>query len=232
MGSRLLLAACLAHATACVTSDDAPTDDDLAAMDQWATSADGKADLPTTWAELVAWLRDVYTNDMSAVWNHQEHPATPAAAMERIRGMVVRAGKDPAATKFRVTVQRHIASVDHSEINVAMPGGETIRLVGDPKGAGVFVDRSLFKATIGPRLCLTWSELQTAVTTSYVEGAYAVDYVCHTVTERVLRALDVGTQLFSTQIRTYQSARWVWGPQVPSFNSHDPADWAVSRSCD
>jgi hypothetical protein len=234
MRSPVAFSIVLALASSCVTTteDELPNDDELSALDQWATTADGKADLPTTWTELVAWLRDVYTNRMSAVWHGQEHPATSAAAIDRIHGMVVHAGVDPTHAKFRVTVRKLVSVVDHSEINIALPGGETIRLVGDPKGAGAFVDSAPFQAAVGPSLCLTWSELQTAVSTSYVPGEYGVNFVCHTVTERVLRALDVGTAPFATKYRTYASARWVWGPQVPSFNSQDPSKWAVSRSCD
>jgi hypothetical protein len=217
---------------ACVTGDPGPADDELAELDQWAATADGKADLPTSWSELVEWLRDVYKNRMSAIWNNQEHPATPAAALDRIRQRLRAAGiADPTRLRFPVTVQRHVAEVDHSEINIGLPNAGVVRLVGDPKGAGAFFDRALFKTSVGPRLCLTWAELETAVTAAYVSGAYGVHFVCHSVTERVLRALDVGTHRYSTLFRTYQSARWIWGPVPPSFNSHDPADWAVSRAC-
>jgi hypothetical protein len=226
-------------ATACVTSSEeaGPSDVELQDLDTWATTADGKADLPSTWNELVAWLEDVYMNRMSAVWFNQEHPRSPSAAIDRIRGLVISAGKDPARTLYSVTVQKLSAQVeqtvtiDHSEINIALPGGQIVRLVGDPKGAGAFFDGHIFQQTVGPRLCLTWSELQTAITASYAPGAYGVDFVCHTVTERVLRALDVGTSAYSHQYRTYAAARWVWGPVVPSFNSQDPSDWDVSRRC-
>ena len=122
-------------------------------------------------------------------------------------------------------------SIDHSEINITLPGGTFVRLVGDPKGAGAFFDASRFQTTVGPQLCLTWDELVTAIETSYVRGNYGVDFVCHSVTERVLRALDVGTAAYSHQYRTYAAARWVWGPALPSFNSQNPADWSVSRAC-
>ena len=217
---------------ACATSEELPSDDELAELDGWATTTDGKADLPDTWHELVAWLRDVYKNKMSAVWNNQPHPTSADAALAQIRDLVRAAGRDPSTTKFSTTVQKLVATVDHSEINIALPGGKVVRLVGDPKGAGVFFDRALFKVPVGPRLCLTWTELETAVRTAYVEGAYAATYVCHTVTERVLRALDVGTARYAAQFRTYASARWIWGPAPPSLNSHDPQDWRVSRSCD
>lgn len=219
--------------TACTTAGPGPDDSELADLDAWAAAADGKSDLPSTWTELVAWLRDVYTNDMSAIWRNQEHPPTASKALERIRGLVVHAGVDPTRAKFRVTVQRLTApQVDHSEINIALPGGKVIRLVGDPKGAGAFVDGSLFEETIGPRLCLTWPEIETAVTASYAPGSYAANYVCHNVTERVLRSLGIGTAPYSTQIRTYAAARWTWGPITPSFNSQDPSRWPQSRSCD
>ena len=106
-----------------------------------------------------------------------------------------------------------------------------IRLVGDPKGAAAFVDHALFKTSVGPALCLTWHELDTAVRAAYVPGHYAVDFVCHTVTERVLRALSIGTAPYSGQVLTYQAARYIWGPVLPSFHSQDPADWPESRSC-
>lgn len=219
--------------TACAVDDDGPTDEELADLDAWATTADGKADLPPALSGAIAWLRDVYENQMSAVWHGQEHPATASAAIQRIHGLVRSAGiADPTRRLYRAAVRRLRAEhLDHSEINIALPDGTVIRLVGDPKGAGVFVDDAPFAANVGPPLCLTWAELELAVTTSYVPGAYAIDYVCHTITERVLRALDVGTARFSGQVRTYPSARWIWGPVLPSGNSHDPSDWSVSRSC-
>lgn len=230
MGQRFL-ALIVWLATSCVATDSGPSDEELGELDSWAATADGKADLPTSWAELVEWLRDVYLNRMSAIWNRQEHPATPTAAIDRVRGMVVAGGRDPVRTLYPVTVQRHVAEVDHSEVNITLPTGVVVRLVGDPKGAGAFIDRSLFMASVGPRLCLTWAELQTAITASYASGDYGVDFVCHSVTERVLRALDVGTARYSSQFRTYAAARWVWGPVRPSFNSQDPSTWAVSRAC-
>ncbi|MDB4961275.1 MAG: hypothetical protein JWP01_1274 [Myxococcales bacterium] len=230
---RSLLLAVIMITSACVTADEAaPDDSELAELDAWATTSDGKADLPNTWTELVAWLTDFYTNQMSAIWRNQEHPATPASALGRIRTMVTQAGRNPATTKFAARIQRLDAGhIDHSEIDITLPGGTIVRLVGDPKGAGVFFDGALFEDSVGPQLCLTWSELETAITASYVSGLYGTDFVCHTVTERVLRALEVGTATISSQFRTYQSARWIWGPQLPSWSSQNPASWAVSRSC-
>jgi len=219
--------------TACATTEPGPDSSELAALDAWAAAADGKSDLPLSWGELVTWLRNVYTNDMSAIWRDQEHPPTASKALDRIRGLVVRAGVDPTRARFRVTVQRLTAEpIDHSEIDIALPGGTVIRLVGDPKGAGAFVDGAVFEESVGPRLCLTWPELETAVTASYVSGNYAVDFVCHNVTERVLRSLSIGTAPYASQFRTYAAARWLWGPITPSFSSQDPARWPQSRSCD
>lgn len=231
MGKYLLVLLVMLTTACAAETGDGPADDELAELDAWASTADGKADLPSTWTELVEWLRDVYTNRMSAIWKNQEHPATPAAALDRIRRLVEATGNDPTRVLYPASVQRHVAEVDHSEINVTLPGGKVIRLVGDPKGAGVFLDSTLFKASVGPRLCLTWSELQTAIEASYAPGVYGQAFVCHSVTERVLRALDVGTAQYSSQFRTYSAARWIWGPAIPSFNSHDPADWTVSRQC-
>ena len=219
--------------TACTTEGPGPDDTELAKLDAWAAAADGKSDLPTSWNALVAWLRNVYTNDMSAIWRDQEHLPTASKALERIRGLVVQAGVDPTRARFRVTVQRLDAGqIDHSEIDIALPGGQVIRLVGDPKGSGAFVDSELFEESVGPRLCLTWPEIEIAVTASYVQGAYAASYVCHNVTERVLRALEIGTAPYATLFRTYSAARWAWGPATPSFNSQNPASWPESRSCD
>ena len=213
---------------ACVTDATEPSADELADLDGWAAAADGKADLPATWTELVAWLRDFYTNTMSAVWHGQEHPSTADAALARVRGMVA----NPASRLYAARVQRlRTELIDHSEIDVEVAPGKVIRLVGDPKGAGVFVDRSMFEQSIGAPLCLTWSELETAIRASYASGAYGVDFVCHTITERVLRALGAGSATYAAQLRTYAAARWTWGPIVPSFNSQDPADWAISRAC-
>jgi len=213
---------------ACVADPNDPSPDDLAELDGWAAAADGKADLPSSWTELVVWLRDFYTNTMSAVWNRQEHPSTADAAITRVRGMVA----NPTARFYPARVQRLRADlVDHSEIDIQIAPNQVIRLVGDPKGAGAFVDRTMFEQSIGAPLCLTWAELETAIRASYASGAYGVDYVCHTITERVLRALGAGSASYAAQIRTYAAARWTWGPVVPSFNSQDPADWSVSRTC-
>lgn len=212
----------------CVADSDDPSPDDLAELDGWAAAADGKADLPTSWTELVAWLRDFYTNTMSAIWRQQEHPATADAALARVRTMVT----SPTTRLYPTRVQRlRTDLVDHSEIDIQIAPGKIIRLVGDPKGAGAFVDRSMFEQSIGAPLCLTWDELETAIRASYAPGAYGVDYVCHTITERVLRALGAGSATYAAQIRTYAAARWTWGPIVPSFNSQDPASWPMSRAC-
>ncbi len=213
---------------ACVTESAEPSPDELAELDGWAAAADGKADLPSTWTELVAWLRDFYTNTMSAVWNRQEHPASADAAITRVRTMVA----NPSARLYPARVQRlRTELIDHSEIDIEIAPNKIIRLVGDPKGAGAFVDHSMFEQSIGAPLCLTWAELETAIRASYASGAYGVDYVCHTITERVLRALGAGSASYAAQVRTYAAARWTWGPIVPSFNSQDPADWSVSRAC-
>ena len=222
----LLFGACLDQSE----DANAPSDDELADLDQWADASGGKADLPNTFGEAVAWVKDFYTNRMSAIWNNQEHPATPAAALSRIRGMTN--GSDPSGLLFTATVRRlHAGVIDHSEIDITMPNKQVIRLVGDPKGAGAFVDKALFADALSPPLCLTWTELQTAVTTSYQPGHYAVDFVCHVITEKVLRALHIGSRPFSSQIKTYDTARWVWGPILPSGNSAKPSDWAESRAC-
>lgn len=223
----------LALVPACVTAgEEGPSAEELAALDAWAATADGKADAPPSFDEVIAWLRDVYTNRMSAIWDDQAHPASATSALAEIRARAQRAGVDPTRALYRTTVQRLDAGeIDHSEINITVPGGTIVRLVGDPKGAGAFFDRTRFHATVGPPLCLTWAELQTALAAAYLPGAYGATFVCHTVTERVLRALDVGTAPYSGKYRTYQAARWVWGPLEPSFNSQNPASWDVSRSC-
>ena len=54
--SRAILVGILALA-ACATApaeDATPSEAELAELDDWATTADGKSDLPQTWAELVA----------------------------------------------------------------------------------------------------------------------------------------------------------------------------------
>jgi hypothetical protein len=235
MAKYCLLALLIALSTACVTGDAAeegPSDQELAEIDMWADTADGKADVPAAWSNLVTWLRNVYRNDMSAIWYDQEYLASSTAAVDRIRRLVAAEGVDPTRTLYRATVRKLAAEqIDHSEINITLPGGTIIRLVGDPKGAGAFLDTSQFELEVGPSLCLNWTELQSAIEASYAGGVYGYTYVCHTVTERVLRALDVGSSAYSRQFRTYSAARWLWGPNWPSFNSSNPADWAVSRQC-
>lgn len=220
--------------TGCVTqADDGPSEEEITDVDAWADASGGKADLPATWSELVAWLKDTYRNRLSAVWHNQEHPASATAAVARVRALVAAAGKSPEGSLYRMSVRRLRFSdmADHSEINITLPGGKVIRLIGDPKGAGVFVDSKAFQEALSPSLCLTWSELQTAIEASYVSGHYGVDFVCHNVTERVLRALHIGSSKFSAQVHAFSIARYVWGPVLPSGNSSNPADWAESRSC-
>lgn len=215
---------------ACTELDDEPTAEELSALDAWASTADGKADLPGSYAELVAWLRDAYRNRMSAIWNRQELLGSPAAALARIQSLARAAGADPARALYPATVRRlDTGTIDHSELDIALPGGTVVRLVGDPKGAGAYLDRAAFESAVGPRLCFTYDELATAVTAAYVPGAYGVDFVCHNVTERVMRALGIGTARFSSQFRTYAAARWVWGPVTPSFNPQD--GWPELRRC-
>lgn len=218
-----------------MTEDDgAPSEDDISQVDQWADASGGKADLPATWSGLVAWVKDFYRNRMSAVWSNQEHPASSVAAVTRIRGLMAAGGvADPSHTLFRTTVRRLRFSdlVDHSEINITLPSKQVVRLIGDPKGAGMFLDTKPFQSALSPALCLTWDEVQTAIATAYVPGAYGADFVCHTVTERVLRSLEVGSAKFTAQIHTFAIARFVWGPSLPSGNPQDPASWDESRVC-
>jgi len=232
MANRVAFLALLFVTACATTADTGPSADELDDLDAWSAAADGKSDLPATWDATVSWVRDFYKNRMSAVWHNQEHPANSDAALLRIHSILSSRGIAAEAMKFSTTVRRlHADLVDHSEIDIDLPGGGTVRLVGDPKGAGVFFDSAPFEAQIGPPLCLTWSELQTAVETSYVGGAYAADFVCHTVTERVLRALHVGSSVYSNQVHTYAVARWIWGPVIPSGNSQDPSTWDESRVC-
>jgi hypothetical protein len=230
----LWLLVALTLSTACATSpEDAPDATELDSLDQWATVADGKADLPTSWNDLVAWLEDFYMNQMSAIWHNQEHPRTAQAAIDRAKALARAAGIDnPTSYRFRARVQRlRTEYIDHSEVDIVLGPGKVLRLVGDPKGAGAFVDTELFEQSIGSPLCLTWAEVETAIRASYVPGAYAVDFVCHTITEQVMRSLGAGTRSYSSQVRTYAAARWIWGPLLPSLNSQDPANWSVSRAC-
>jgi hypothetical protein len=226
----LTLALAVTALGACVPEEAGPTDEEIAELDSWAAAADGKSDIPNTWSELVAWLRDFYENQMTVIWKDQEHPATAAAAMTRIRAQLAQAGvSNPTTRTFTATVQRlRLEYFDHSEINIVLAPGKVVRLIGDSAGAGVFFDNALFKTSIGSKMCLTWSELETAVEASYLRGAYGADFVCHTVTEKVLRALDVGSSTFASQIRTYQAARYIWGPVLPSFNPQNPSDWDVA----
>jgi len=225
----LALTLTLAVVTGCATDPEAgPSAEELDDLDQWAAASDGKADLPQTMAETAAWLHDFYFETMSAIWNRQEHPATADAAIARVRGMVA----NPTTRLYPTRVQRLRTDViDHSEVNIQIAPGKVLRLVGDPKGAGAFVDGATFQQSIGAPLCLTWTELQAAIRASYIGGYYADSYVCHTVTERVLRALDVGSASYAAHIRTYSAAQWVWGPLLPNWNSRTPSDWAVSRAC-
>jgi hypothetical protein len=222
---------CLAL-VACTAADDEPSADELADLDRWAATADGKADLPGSYGALVAWLRDAYTNRMSAIWHGQERLASPAAALTRIQALARAAGKDPARALYPATVRRlDPGSIDHSELDIALPGGTFVRLLGDPKGSGAYLDGSAFETAVGPKLCFTYAELATAVTAAYVPGIYGIDFVCHNVTERVMRALGIGTARFASQFRTYAAARWAWGPITPSWNPQDPAAWPASRAC-
>lgn len=217
----------------CVETATGPTVDDIDEVDQWADTSGGKADLPGNYAELVAWVKDLYRNKLSAVWGNQEHPASASAAIARVRGLLAAGGIDPSHALFTTTVQRLRFSelADHSELDIVLPTHQVVRLIGDPKGAGVFLDSKVFADTLAPALCLNWDELQTAITTSYQPGAYGLDFVCHNITERVLRSLDIGTAKYSAQIHAYSIARYLWGPILPSGNSSNPSSWPESRSC-
>ena len=212
----------------CVTEESGPSVDDIDQADQWAETADGKADLPNTFGDLVAWVRDFYRNRLSAVWGNQEHPATAAAAIARVKSLV----GDPTHVTFVATVQRLQFSniADHSELDIVLPAKQVVRLIGDPKGAGVYVDSKKFADSLAPALCLSWDEVQTAIEASYASGAYGADFVCHNVTERVLRALHLGSAKFSSQIHAYAIARWLWGPIVPSGNSSDLSTHACHQA--
>ena len=241
VGTRVALAGCVRNIaclllclsfSACAI-DDEPSADELIDLDRWAATADGKADLPNTYSGLVAWLRDAYRNRMSAIWHRQELLASPAAALSRIQSLARAAGADPARALYPATMRRlDTGTIDHSELDIALPGGTIVRLLGDPKGAGAYVDRAAFESAVGPKLCFTYAELATAVTAAYVPGVYGVDFVCHNVTERVMRALGIGTSRFAAEFRTYAAARWAWGPVTPSFSAQDPASWPESRTCE
>ncbi len=213
--------------------EDGPSDEELASLDSWAETSGGKADLPTSFSELVEYLKRFYRDRMSAIWDGQAHPATAPQAMQQIHARARAAGiADPTRARYRTTVRKLVADpIDHSEINIEVARGQVVRLVGDPKGAGVFFDDAVFADPVGPRLCMTWQELETAVTASYAPGAYGLDFVCHNVTERVLRALDIGTARYASQVRTYAVAKWIWGPLLPSLDSNNPGDWEESRAC-
>jgi hypothetical protein len=228
----LVLAALLA--TCCATTPDGPTEAEVAAADQWA-AGDGKADAPAGYDGLIGWAVDLYTNRMSAVWDNQEHPATAAGAKARVAALLAHNGiTDPTQVRFPASVQRLRATLlDHSEVDVEIRGTypRVLRLIGDPKGAGAYVDRAPFEDSLDPELCLTWTELNAAIDAAYMPGAYAVDFVCHTITERVLRALQVGSGDLAPQIHTYRLARWIWGPAGANPYPTDPTRWAVSRTC-
>src|SRR5262249_16227051 len=139
----------------------------------------------------VALSRPRCTGLCSPLWGNQEHPATAAAAIAHVKSLV----GDPTHATFVATVQRLQFSTiaDHSEVDIVLPGKQVVRLIGDPKGAGVYVDSKKFADSLAPALCLSWDEVQTAIETSYAAGAYGADFVCHNVTERVLRALHLGS---------------------------------------
>jgi hypothetical protein len=103
---RLVLVALLMFG--CVAEDDnEPSADDRAAADAWAQTSDGKADLPTSYGAyggLVAWPKNFYFNQLSAVWGKQEQPASSAAAIARIKQLLAAGGiRDPSRTLFKTS---------------------------------------------------------------------------------------------------------------------------------
>ena len=79
---------------------------------------------------------------------------------------------NPTARLYPARVQRLRTELsDHSEIDIEIAPNKIIRLVGDPNGAGAFVDRSLFEPSGGAPLCLRWTELESAIRGSAASGA-------------------------------------------------------------
>jgi hypothetical protein len=141
-----------------------------------------------------------------------------------LRAQVQRARMTPEQAIFVLRPQHSplIAGVpfDHTEIDVvevrqgnhraAMEG----RLLGDAWGAGLYRGHAHLPNVrdMGPPLCVTWEELNRALTTSYRPGVYSWDFVCHNVSFQVLDTLGVSVLDYASQTRGWRLASYAYGP--------------------
>lgn len=148
---------------------------------------------------------------------------------------------DPAAVHVLAQVASrdlHIFGWHHSELQLlrtVMAMGDAyaeidMRVVGDPRGAGVF--DGAFGSKAGPLLCLDWQDIERLVRAAYRPGTYAHDFVCHTITNYALRAIGAAPEYYAPRIGGWPLAMRLYGPSGDSGLSEDEATWEPVKACD
>lgn len=239
----LALAALVAAPAAGCLAGDAP-DDDLAALeaalpDPDDAKADGGAvDL----AALRARLHDLLET-FSATVGARRYETPDAALAEIRRRLAARGIADPRRARFVGYLAAFPIAVPgwhHSEFLLRGAVDTTsravaplhLRAVGDVNGAAIVEDQDRSDA-MSSRMCMTWDGLQAAVRAAYAPGRhYALDFVCHTVSMRVLEAIGVPSEHFSGLVGGWRLARWAYGPRGASGLPPAVADWRATRACD
>jgi hypothetical protein len=119
-----------------------------------------------------------------------------------------------------------------SVVGGSAPTALFLRTVGDSYGAGVYRG-SYARENAGPRLCLSWAQVQTAIRASYLRGAYGLNWVCHNDTAAVLQALGIGAGYYEDLIPSWKLARIAFGSFWSRSGgvSEKPEDWAPYRQC-
>src|SRR5262245_42777622 len=75
----------LANGASVADEEDVPSDKELSELDDWATTADRKAEAPATLHRAIDYLRKVYFNRMSVIWSDEVHPENAEDARVMIR---------------------------------------------------------------------------------------------------------------------------------------------------
>ncbi len=237
----IALAAAAPPTGGCVVGGGDAGDDDLASLeaglpDPGDTKADGQVDIGALRARLLALVEG-----FSATTGSRFYP-TPEAALTQIeRDLAAQGlgaprrslfvgylGAIPIRGGFHHTEFLFAGAVDPATGAVARLHKRT---VGDPFGAGVF-DEHHGSDPMSSRMCMTWDDLEAAVRASYLRGIYGVNFVCHTVSMKVLAAIGVAPEHFEPLVSGWRLARWVFGPRLPSGLPEPVASWRATRACD
>ena len=125
---------------------------------------------------------------------------------------------------------------DHSEIQVEeVVQGEVrrsmaFRVLGSKAGAGVY-DGYFVGEEVSAPLCVTWRELESVVTRSYVPGEYLETFVCHNVTARAVAGLGVHPDFYEPHFKGWWLASVVFGAGSTSRDAATPGESVAGRRC-